>query len=598
MVRVISMWPAGAKGFTAKRLNKVMLWVVTAFVLAFAFFPNYGGFLIAGGGDTLAARDDLEKVVVKIDGMSFALIVVCYFGIERRVRNEKEMSKGARNMTMQQVETQRIVTGTPFLLVLLAVPAFAQAGVASLDSPFLPGIVWERGLDVARARSGESKKPVVVIFHAIWCASCGRFKRETLTAPEVLEIADRFHWVAVDIDRELSLARAHQVQAVPTTQVVLSSGKMAIRFSGYATGAELRSILTRVEADARNPAPSDAAPRVWLDDPTYAISGERSDLVWRPSGYRSKSICFSQVGYGPLNLDSQSPFPSLRLGLRPRTPSTLGRGDYELRVRETWSSIWAQSAGEYLLDYETTHTSLTVGYGLRDTMHLELEVADRNRFGGHMDTFIQNFHDLFGINQSGRDLVPNGNFAIDMSASGSDPAVSLTPDDRGSFSNSIALTFQHNITCGTETLPALSYAVTVRHNTRADDIQGGDNLDLGVSVAAARRFGNFHGYVSLGYAYFGDETFRGIQLNDSQFSMLGAVEWRYRNNQSFLLQYLLSEGVAENFTDFSRFSNEITLGWKYELVRGTTIEVGLIENIFVFDNSPDFGVHAGVTTRF
>ncbi|MBI5814894.1 MAG: hypothetical protein HZB29_04710 [Nitrospinae bacterium] len=38
------------KGFTIKRLNKIMLWVVTVFVLAFAFFPNYIGFLLARNG--------------------------------------------------------------------------------------------------------------------------------------------------------------------------------------------------------------------------------------------------------------------------------------------------------------------------------------------------------------------------------------------------------------------------------------------------------------------------------------------------------------------------------------------------------------------
>lgn len=61
--------PENTKGVTLKKVNKVMLWVVTAFVLAFAFFPNYVGYLL-GGGDTLAARSDLEKVVVKIDGMT------------------------------------------------------------------------------------------------------------------------------------------------------------------------------------------------------------------------------------------------------------------------------------------------------------------------------------------------------------------------------------------------------------------------------------------------------------------------------------------------------------------------------------------------
>jgi len=74
--------PENAKGVTLKKVNKVMLWVVTVFVLAFAFFPNYVGFLL-GGGDTLAARSDLDKVVVKIDGMTCE---ACATNIENALR--------------------------------------------------------------------------------------------------------------------------------------------------------------------------------------------------------------------------------------------------------------------------------------------------------------------------------------------------------------------------------------------------------------------------------------------------------------------------------------------------------------------------------
>lgn len=59
----------GAKGFSLNKLNKVMLWVVTAFVLSFAFFPNYVGTLL-GDGKGLAANPDLEKVVLKVEGMT------------------------------------------------------------------------------------------------------------------------------------------------------------------------------------------------------------------------------------------------------------------------------------------------------------------------------------------------------------------------------------------------------------------------------------------------------------------------------------------------------------------------------------------------
>ena len=37
---------------------------------------------------------------------------------------------------------------------------------------------------------------------------------------------------------------------------------------------------------------------------------------------------------------------------------------------------------------------------------------------------------------------------------------------------------------------------------------------------------------------------------------------------------------------------------QWELAERTVFELGLIENIINFNNSPDFGVHAGLTYRF
>lgn len=61
--------PGNAKAMTLSKVNKAMLWVVTTLVLAFAFFPNYVGYLL-GDGEVLAVRDDLNKVVVDIEGMT------------------------------------------------------------------------------------------------------------------------------------------------------------------------------------------------------------------------------------------------------------------------------------------------------------------------------------------------------------------------------------------------------------------------------------------------------------------------------------------------------------------------------------------------
>ena len=113
----------------------------------------------------------------------------------------------------------------------------------------------------------------------------------------------------------------------------------------------------------------------------------------------------------------------------------------------------------------------------------------------------------------------------------------------------------------------------------------------------ARRFGRFYLYGTLGYAWFGQDVFRGIPLRDTQATVLLAGEWRFAGKQSLLLQYLWTQ-AAGTFGPFATSSNEITVGWKWEVARRGVLEVGLIENIVEFDNSPDFGLHLGYTQRF
>jgi hypothetical protein len=308
-----------------------------------------------------------------------------------------------------------------------------------------------------------------------------------------------------------------------------------------------------------------------------------------------------------LNLRSQSPFQSLRLGILPRTPSTLARGEHQVRVGATWANVWANEEGDFdpengeigtfLLDYESLDAYLSYAYGLSDVFQIEMEYEQRWRFGGVMDGFIEGFHDLFGLGQSGRDLWPrNRTFIyIDRDNGGSPPI--LENEESGTLTRGILATLQHNVTCGTARMPALSWSATARYGFGGETLEGSD-WDVALSVAASRRIGEFYVYLTLGYAWYGSDAIQGIALEDTQLTILAAGEWRFKPRMSLILQILSTEGVATEFDPFSRTSNEVVFGWKWECNDAGVLEVGLLENIITFDNSPDFGVHAAFTQRF
>lgn len=472
----------------------------------------------------------------------------------------------------------------PFLLgaLLAAAPLQAQED---------KGIEWAESLPDAIDRARSTGKPIVAAFLAEWCGACRRFRSETLPDRGVLAFRDRFEWVRIDLDRNLSLARAYDLRATPEFCLMDAGGTVRARICG-ALGpeefrAELQMFADRLLRDAAG------------EPPRLVLSEKKADLTLELDGYRGRAICISNVGYGPLRLPSQSPFQSLRQGLLPRIPSTLSQGNIELHETETWANLWARNEEDWLIDAETLQSHLSIAYGLTDTLQFEIAAEDKSRFGGAMDAFVQEFHDLFNIDQGGRDEVPRDRFSAEFAASPGNPPVRLTNRHRGSYSRSLVATAQHNVTCGTLDLPAIAYSATLRADLGdAEDLTNEEPADLGLSVSVAKRFGDVYLYLNLGYAWFGKEEFRGIELKTTQGSGLLAFEWRFADEMSLVAQYLLSEGVTEHLGRFSEPSHEITLGWKGEILRGTVLEVGLIENVIVSDNSPDFGLHAGISLRF
>ena len=65
-----------------------------------------------------------------------------------------------------------------------------------------------------------------------------------------------------------------------------------------------------------------------------------------------------------------------------------------------------------------------------------------------------------------------------------------------------------------------------------------------------------------------------------------------------LALFVLVTALARSFAPFSKASHEITLGWKWEVAPHGVLEIDVVENLVTFDNSADFGIHAGFTQRF
>lgn len=92
---------SGGKRISMQKLNKAMLWVVTAFALAFVFFPNYVG-VVLGGSQPVFDQPEIRKVKFRIEGMTCE-------GCALSVRKAIEAVPSVRGVQVSYLEEEAIV---------------------------------------------------------------------------------------------------------------------------------------------------------------------------------------------------------------------------------------------------------------------------------------------------------------------------------------------------------------------------------------------------------------------------------------------------------------------------------------------------------
>jgi hypothetical protein len=223
-----------------------------------------------------------------------------------------------------------------------------------------------------------------------------------------------------------------------------------------------------------------------------------------------------------------------------------------------------------------------------------------------MDNFIQEFHDLFGIRQNGRDEVPKDRKIVQLF----DPetgktAVELSAHDLNN--NRIDLLLNYNISHGTQIWPAVNVYGTVSYALESAEVFKQDKQwDFGLGLGLAKRWSkSWYTYVAAGLSIFDDRELheqvanvRPIEFEDYQLTGLFSLSWHYSPTFAILAQYLYNGAAVKNIDGLDKPSHEVSLGFKWNTRRIGVVEFGLIENVITFDNSPDFGLHVGWSCVF
>jgi len=294
----------------------------------------------------------------------------------------------------------------------------------------------------------------------------------------------------------------------------------------------------------------------------------------------------------PLTIRSLSPAQSLRLSPLPRSPYGLPKGQTEIELNIAAASVFIEEPGRFLMDFHFTDTRIAINHGFANNWSAELSFNDRRIVNAHLDKLTEDFHDLFGIEQNGRTEVERNDTSIVIP----EYNINLGKESRGKYSQTVGLSIQKVLIDKSVSWPALAVNINMSYETLGDGMVEQGNLDYGVQFSMAQKQDNGYAYGNISYIHFGSDSALGLPLENQQFSGMMGYEFTTDTDQAFIIQYLFSEGVVKGLGALQDYSHEIHIGYKWR-TESYIWQLGAVENIINFDNSPDIAFTFGLTYR-
>ena len=95
----------------------------------------------------------------------------------------------------------------------------------------------------------------------------------------------------------------------------------------------------------------------------------------------------------------------------------------------------------------------------------------------------------------------------------------------------------------------------------------------------------------VGSEYCPADEIAGVQVYKDEWSGLGGITYEYSPTLSLIAQYLASSPVAKEAFAFSKPCHEVSVGLKWRVTAQGILEFAVVENVAIFENSADIGVH-------
>lgn len=240
---------------------------------------------------------------------------------------------------------------------------------------------------------------------------------------------------------------------------------------------------------------------------------------------------------GPIPQRLQHPLALTYLAFRPRRAATQPAGTAGVTLQTAYSSIFENEDAptqRVVMDGELWTGAARVRYGLGERTDVELELAALYATSGFLDSFIEDFHDFFGLPSGNRESRGTDDFEMRVTKDGID-AYQL--DDNEVELLDIPIILTQRVLDETESRPAVALRAGIELPVGSES-QGFSNgeLDYGAGFVVEHSIDRWTWTAGGDYVATGQSSaFRraSVDANDV-WDLQGGAEYRWNDRGSLL----------------------------------------------------------------
>jgi len=280
-------------------------------------------------------------------------------------------------------------------------------------------------------------------------------------------------------------------------------------------------------------------------------------------------------------------------------------GKFNLSLQLDWANTfdkWRRSvaggSNRGRFDLEMVRPSAAGRVGLPFGIEIGLEVPIVILTGGIADGLIQGWHGLFGLENGGRQKVPNGAFLLDVGVPGIAEWKQTRPS--GPRLGDITVDLRIQLLPPSRQVPGVVGSVLLKAPTGSPDHGAGSGaFDVAAAVAVEHGIGPVAVYGMVAVTAFGRTGFLGDLLYPAAVTGAFAVELVLTPHWSLVVQLRGSSPFHHSFIHpwMNRGPLGLTIGSRLHF-GGLDLSIGLEQDVIVNDPSSDVALilEASITT--